>query len=91
MMENKNVLSSQIIIDTKEAQKNIKELTKATDECMAALSKLEQVMGKFTGQTSTVELYCNGELLAQSLVKYTADAIKISANNINGVRTNETN
>ncbi|PEA23103.1 hypothetical protein CON40_01535 [Bacillus cereus] len=85
MMENKNVLSSQIIIDTKEAQKNIKELTKATDECMAALSKLEQVMGKFTGQTSTVEL------LAQSLVKYTADAIKISANNINGVRTNETN
>ncbi|KMQ27684.1 MULTISPECIES: hypothetical protein [Bacillus cereus group] len=85
-MENKNVLSAQINIDTKEAQENIKELTKATDECVAALSNLEQVMGRFTHQVNTVELYCDGKLLAQSLVKHTADAIKISANVIKGVR-----
>ncbi|MFB5249652.1 hypothetical protein ACE38F_04530 [Bacillus mycoides] len=85
-MENKNVASAQIIIDTKEAQENIKELTKATDECAAALSKLEQVIGKFTGQTDTVELYHDGKLLARSLVKRTSDSIKISANEIKGVR-----
>lgn len=84
MMENKNIASAQIIIDTKEAQENIKELTKTTNECVAALSKLEQVMGKFTGQTNTIELYCDGKVLARSIVKNTADAIKISANNITG-------
>ncbi|WP_144560005.1 hypothetical protein [Bacillus thuringiensis] len=89
-MESKNILSAQINIDTKEAQANIKELTNAADECVVALEKLEKVMGKFTGQIETVELYCDSKLLAQSLVKHTADAIKISATNINGVKTNET-
>ncbi|HDR7932343.1 TPA: hypothetical protein QCY26_004024 [Bacillus pacificus] len=84
-MGNKNIGSAQINIDTKEAQENIKELTKATNECVAALSKLEQVMGKFTHQVNTVELYCDGKVLARSIVENTADAIKISANDIKGV------
>lgn len=83
-MKNKNVLSVQINIDTKEAQENIKELTKAADECVAALSKLEQVMGRCTHQVNTVELYCDGKVLARSLIKHKADAIKMSANNITG-------
>lgn len=81
-MENKNVASAQVIIDTKEAQENIKELTRATDECVAALSKLEQVMARFTHQINTVELYCDGKVLARSLIKHKDDAIKMSANNI---------
>lgn len=50
-MENKNVASAKIEVDTKEARENIKELTNDASECMAALEKLEKVMGKFTRQT----------------------------------------
>lgn len=81
-----NKLKINIDADTSEALKQMNEVTEAANECVVALSKLEQVMGKFTDQTSTVELYCDGKLVAQSLVKLPADSIKISANNIPGVR-----
>ncbi|MEW9167015.1 hypothetical protein [Bacillus pacificus] len=81
-----NKLKINIDADTSEALKQMKEVTEAANECVAALSNLEQVMGRFTHQVNTVELYCDGKLLAQSLVKHTADAIKISANVIKGVR-----
>ncbi|MCC2412613.1 MULTISPECIES: hypothetical protein [Bacillus cereus group] len=77
-----NKLKINIDADTSEALKQMKEVTEAANECVVALSKLEQVMGNFTDQTSTVELYCDGKLVAQSLVKRTTDTIKISANNI---------
>ncbi|MDA1631801.1 hypothetical protein PDK11_02885 [Bacillus cereus] len=73
-------------VDITKVLSEIKELTEATNECVASLSKLETVMGKFSQQVSTVELYCDGKLLAHSLVKHTADNIKISANVIKGVR-----
>ncbi|EJR56724.1 hypothetical protein IIO_05254 [Bacillus cereus VD115] len=86
MSEQKSVLSLNVEVDTKEANENIKELTTAVNECVEAFEKLEKVIDKFTKQSETVELYCDGKLLAHSLVKHTADNIKVSANVIKGVR-----
>ncbi|MEG7934971.1 hypothetical protein J0817_19870 [Bacillus mobilis] len=73
MMENKNILSVQINIDTKEAQENIKELTKAADECVVTLSKLEQVMGRFTnkGELKDIQIgiVLDGRVTAESIVR----------------------
>ncbi|MGE6344930.1 hypothetical protein ACQKIY_10250 [Bacillus mycoides] len=84
-------LKIQVNIDTTEALKQMKEVTEAANECVAALEKLEKVMGRFTNQSETVERYCGGELIDRSEVKQTTDGYKMSATNINGVKTNETN
>ncbi|MGH0944688.1 hypothetical protein ACQVTS_26415 [Bacillus mycoides] len=86
----KNVTSVEVEVDTKEANGNIKELTAAVNECVEAFEKLEKVMIKFTNRSETVELFCDGKLIDRSVVKQTTDGYKMSATNINGVKTNET-
>ncbi|MBK5447480.1 hypothetical protein JFU18_02050 [Bacillus sp. TH22] len=91
MSEQKSALSVKVDVDTKEANENIKELTAAVNECVEAFDKLGKVMSKFTNQSETVEWYCGGKLIDQSEAKQTTDGYKMSATNINGVKTNETN
>lgn len=56
MSEQKSALSVKIEVDTKEAQEDIKELAKAADECVVALSKLETVMGRFTNKNEQKDI-----------------------------------
>ncbi|PEJ83267.1 hypothetical protein [Bacillus toyonensis] len=67
-MEKQNIVSAHIDIDTTEAKANIEELTLAINECVSAFEKLDKVMSKYTGGVETVELYCNGEVIAQTVV-----------------------
>lgn len=68
-MKKQNTVSAHIDIDTTEAKANIEELTLAINECVSAFEKLEKVMNKYTGEAETVELYCNGEVIAQTIVQ----------------------
>lgn len=68
-MEKQNIVSAHIDIDTTEAKANIEELTLAVNECVSAFGKLEKVMNKYTVGVETVELYCEGEVIAQNKVK----------------------
>ncbi|MGR6912510.1 hypothetical protein RCJ96_26725 [Bacillus sp. BSL6] len=80
-MGNKNVVSAQIVIDTKEAQENIKELTKATDECVAALGKLERVMSRFFTKSELkdiqVGILLDGTVTAESIIRKVNDIDEI--------------
>ncbi|PED20013.1 hypothetical protein [Bacillus toyonensis] len=67
-MKKQNTVSAHIDIDTAEAKANIEELTLAINECVSAFEKLEKVMNKYTGGVETVELYCDGEVIAQTVV-----------------------
>ncbi|QIW22366.1 hypothetical protein [Bacillus thuringiensis] len=73
-METPNVSSAKIEIDTKDAKKNIEELTLAVNECISTFEKLEKVMDKFTGKSATntlpieVPVLLNGKVSAQSIV-----------------------
>ncbi|WP_255292185.1 hypothetical protein [Bacillus thuringiensis] len=58
-----NKLKISIDADTTEALKQMKEVTEAANECVTAFEKLEKIIGKFTGQAETVELYCDGKEL----------------------------
>lgn len=85
----KNKLTIKVDIDTKEALKQMKEVTEVANEFLAALEKLEKVMGKFTDPAETIELYCDGKLLAKSIVEQTADSIQgriIKGEELRGVR-----
>ncbi|PHF44673.1 hypothetical protein [Bacillus toyonensis] len=66
-MENRNTVSA--YIDTTKAKTNIEELTLAINGCVSAFEKLERVMRKYTGGVETVELYCDGEVIAQTIVQ----------------------
>ncbi|HDX9549356.1 TPA: hypothetical protein ROX86_001849 [Bacillus thuringiensis] len=68
-MEKQNIISAHIDIDTTEAKANIEELTLAINECVSAFGKLEKVMNKYTREAETVELYCDGEVIAQKIVQ----------------------
>ncbi|PHE16417.1 hypothetical protein COF41_21435 [Bacillus toyonensis] len=68
-MEKQNIISAYIDIDTTEAKANVEELTLAINECVSAFEKLEKVMNKYTGETETVELYCDGEVIDQTIVQ----------------------
>ncbi|MED2847049.1 hypothetical protein [Bacillus toyonensis] len=68
-MEKLNTVSAHIDIDTTEAKANIEELTLAINECVSAFEKLGKVMNKYTGVAGTVELYCDGEVIAQTIVQ----------------------
>ncbi|CDN36870.1 hypothetical protein [Bacillus thuringiensis] len=46
-----NKLKINIDADTSEALKQMKEVTDAANECVAALEKLEKIMGRFTGKS----------------------------------------
>jgi len=68
-MTKQNIVSALIDIDTTEAKANIEELTLAINECVSAFEKLEKVMSKYTVGVETVELRCNGEVIARNIVK----------------------
>ncbi|PGC57827.1 hypothetical protein COM24_05610 [Bacillus toyonensis] len=68
-MEKRNTISSQIDIDTTETKENVEELTLAINECVSAFGTLEKVMNKYTVGVETVELYCDGEVIARNIVK----------------------
>lgn len=75
MSEQKSTLSVKVEVDTKEVKENIKELTKAADECVVALSKLEQVMGRFTNKNNSIEIevpiLLNGKQIAEGITRIT--------------------
>lgn len=68
-MEKQNTVSAHIDIDTTEAKANIEELTLAINECASAFERLEKVMNKYTVGVGTVEFHCDGEVVAQNIVK----------------------
>ncbi|MGH1311083.1 hypothetical protein [Bacillus pretiosus] len=68
-MKKQNTVSAHIDIDTTEAKANIEELTLAINECVSAFEKLEKVMNKYIGEAETVELHCDGEVIAQTIVQ----------------------
>ncbi|WP_202822908.1 hypothetical protein [Bacillus cereus] len=83
--ENKG-LTIQVNADTTEALEKIKEVTEAANECVEALEKLERVMGRFTNQNETVEIYCDGKVIAQTVIKQTTDNIKTKVTDYKEVR-----
>ncbi|KAB2500799.1 hypothetical protein F8158_06845 [Bacillus cereus] len=48
----KNKLTIKVDADTSEALKQMKEVTEAANECVAALEKLEKLTNKFSGLAS---------------------------------------
>lgn len=87
-----NKLKINIDADTPEALKQMKEVTEAVNECVDALEKLEKVMGRFANQSDTVEFYCQGKLISQSMIKQTPikDLLERDKGNKNClVKTNE--
>ncbi|HDR7851195.1 hypothetical protein [Bacillus toyonensis] len=81
-----NKLKINIDSDTSEALKQMKEVTQAANECMKAFEKLERVMGKFTNQNETVEIYCDSKVIVQFTIKQTTDSIKMTVTDLKGVR-----
>ena len=81
-----NKLKINIDADTTEALKQMKEVTEAANECVAALEKLDKVMGKFTNPNETVEIYCDSKVIAQSIIKQTTDSIKMKVTDYKEVR-----
>lgn len=75
MSEQKSALSVKVEVDTKEANENIKELTAAVNECVEALSKLEQVMGRFANKNVSIEIevpvLLNGKQIAEGITRIT--------------------
>ncbi|WP_144499605.1 hypothetical protein [Bacillus sp. FDAARGOS_235] len=68
MNDQKSSLSLKIEVDAREANEDIKELTTAVNECVEAFEKLEKVIAKFTNSNETVELFCDGKAIAQTIV-----------------------
>ncbi|RWS41500.1 hypothetical protein EKA14_19595 [Bacillus mycoides] len=64
----KNKLTIKVDADTSEALKQMKEVTEAANECVEALEKLDRVMGKFANPNETVEWFCDGKAIAQTIV-----------------------
>ncbi|MEE2016676.1 hypothetical protein P4V63_01475, partial [Bacillus toyonensis] len=65
-----NKLKINIDADTSEALKQMKEVTEAANECVAALKRLEKVMGSLKGKSEPkgiiveISTVLNGETLA---------------------------
>ncbi len=68
-MTKQNIVSTLIDIDTTEVKANIEELTLAINECVSAFEKLEKVMNKYTGVAETTEVYCDGEVIDQAIIR----------------------
>ncbi|MCU5039314.1 hypothetical protein FC702_22765 [Bacillus cereus] len=68
-----NKLKINIAADTTEALKQMREVTEAANECVAALEKLEKVMGKFTGKseldgiTVKVPTVLDGKIISEAV------------------------
>ncbi|MGE7893573.1 hypothetical protein ACQKNG_09280 [Bacillus cereus] len=75
MSEQKSALSVKAEVDTKEAKENVKELTAAVNECVEALSKLEQFMHRFfhfnKGELKDIQvaIVLDGMVTAESIVR----------------------
>lgn len=63
-----NKLTIKVSADTTEALERIKEVTEAVNECVVALGKLEKVIANFTNPSETVELFCEGKVIARAIV-----------------------
>ncbi|WP_235634788.1 hypothetical protein [Bacillus mycoides] len=78
-------LKIQVNIATTEALKQMKEVNEAANECLAALEKLEKVMGRFTNKNELkdikVGLVLDGKLIAESITK-TTDGFKSTVSTI---------
>ncbi|PEJ72495.1 hypothetical protein COL30_11945 [Bacillus pseudomycoides] len=53
----KNKLTIKVDADTTEALKQMKEVTEAANECVAALEKLETVMNRITGKSKPIKYF----------------------------------
>lgn len=66
-------LTIQVNADTTRALEGIKEVTEAANECVAALEKLDKVMGRFTGKNDSNEIkvpvFINGKRIAEVIAK----------------------
>ncbi|WP_242305789.1 hypothetical protein [Bacillus cereus group sp. BfR-BA-01451] len=78
MSEQKNVLSLKVDVDTKEANKSIKELTVAANECVEAFERLEKKLERFNSAKLQID--------ATNLINPDAVEIAKRALRINGVR-----
>lgn len=85
-----NRLKVNIDADTSEALKKMKEVTEAANECVAALEKFENVMGRFANKGELkdikVSIVLDRKVLAESVVGQTTDGFKMSVNDIKGVK-----
>ncbi|MBT2577436.1 hypothetical protein J7E43_08435 [Bacillus sp. ISL-8] len=69
-------LTIELNVETTEALKGIKEVTKAANECVAAVEKLEKVMTKFNIRNEVNELvthipiHVDGKIIARSTHNY---------------------
>lgn len=68
-----NKLIIEVIADTTEALEGIKAVTEAANECVAALEKLDKVMGRFTGKDDSIEIevpvLINGKQINEVMAK----------------------
>ncbi|WP_144509086.1 hypothetical protein [Bacillus mycoides] len=68
-----NKLTIKVNADTTEALKKMKEVTEAADECVAAVEKLEKVMGRFTnkGELKDIQvgIVLDGRVTAESIIR----------------------
>ncbi|OUB70101.1 hypothetical protein BK744_21330 [Bacillus thuringiensis serovar zhaodongensis] len=75
-----NKLKINIDADTSEALKQMREVTEAANECVAALEKLEKVMGKFNKNDDVLEfnvpLILNGRAIAEATKRVQQDIIR---------------
>ena len=75
-----NKLKINIDADTTEALKRMREVTEAANECVAALEKLEKVMGRFTNKNELkdiqVSIALDGKIIAESIDSIKCRAIK---------------
>ncbi|MDA2268876.1 hypothetical protein PDN28_23850 [Bacillus cereus] len=75
-----NKLKINIDADTTEALKQMREVTEAANECVAALEKLEKVIGRFTNKNELkdiqVSIALDGKIIAESIDSIKCRAIK---------------
>ncbi|OUA60366.1 hypothetical protein [Bacillus thuringiensis] len=68
-----NKIKINIDADTSEALKQMKEVTEAANECVAALEKLERLTNKFSGLARggivSVPVTLNGNAISESVSK----------------------
>lgn len=67
-----NKLKINIDADTSEALKQMKEVTEAANECVAALEKLERLTNKFSGFPQT-KIFAHTDSIAQRINSETSN------------------
>ncbi|MCU4761630.1 hypothetical protein ACT7CX_02795 [Bacillus cereus] len=76
-------LTIELNAETAEALKKIKEVTESANECVAALDKLEKVMGRFTNTNNSIEIevpiLLNGKQIAEDITRITETEREIAS------------